>query len=76
MCNVTFLLFHQSLDSLRQMGVFGLSIPERLGGIAPDDRDDTQMMVVVTEALSEGSLGAAGTAKADQGLQAPRSGNA
>ena len=49
------------IDGLRQMGVFGLSIPERLGGIAPDDRDDTQMMVVVTEALSEGSLGAAGS---------------
>lgn len=49
------------IESLRQMGVFGLCIPERLGGIAPDDRDDTQMMVVVTEALSEGSLGAAGS---------------
>ncbi|MDQ2733414.1 MAG: acyl-CoA dehydrogenase family protein, partial [Pseudomonadota bacterium] len=43
------------------MGVFGLSIPERYGGSAPDDREDTLMMVVVTEALSEASLAAAGS---------------
>ena len=49
------------LGPLREMGVFGLSIPERFGGIGPDDRDDTLMMVVVTEALSEASLGAAGS---------------
>lgn len=49
------------LQPLREMGVFGLSIPERFGGIGPDDRDDTLMMVVVTEALSEGSLAAAGS---------------
>ena len=49
------------LGPLREMGVFGLSIPERYGGIGPDDRDDTLMMVVVTEALSEASLGAAGS---------------
>jgi len=49
------------LGPLREMGVFGLSIPERFGGIAPDDRDDTLMMVVVTEALSEASLAAAGS---------------
>ncbi len=49
------------LQPLREMGVFGLSIPERFGGIGPDDRDDTSMMVVVTEALSEGSLAAAGS---------------
>ena len=48
------------LGPLREMGVFGLSIPERFGGIGPDDRDDTLMMVVVTEALSDASLGAAG----------------
>jgi alkylation response protein AidB-like acyl-CoA dehydrogenase len=49
------------LQPLREMGVFGLAIPERFGGIAPDDRDDTLMMVAVTEALSEASLGAAGS---------------
>ena len=49
------------LQPLREMGVFGLSIPERYGGSAPDDRDDTPMMLVVTEALSEASLAAAGS---------------
>ena len=49
------------LQPLREMGVFGLSIPERYGGIGPDERDDTLMMVVVTEALSEASLGAGGS---------------
>jgi (2S)-methylsuccinyl-CoA dehydrogenase len=49
------------LRPLRSMGVFGLSIPERFGGIAPDDREDNLMMIVVTEALSEASLGAAGS---------------
>ncbi len=49
------------LDQFREMGVFGLSIPERYGGSAPDDREDTLMMIVVTEALSEGSLGAGGS---------------
>lgn len=49
------------LQPLRQMGVFGLSIPERYGGSRPDDVDDMLMMVAVTEALSEASLGAAGS---------------
>jgi len=49
------------LEPLREMGVFGLSIPERYSGIAPDEHDDNLMMVVVTEALSEASLGAAGS---------------
>ena len=49
------------LAPLREMGVFGLSIPERYGGSAPDDRDDALMMLVVTEALSEASLAAAGS---------------
>jgi (2S)-methylsuccinyl-CoA dehydrogenase len=49
------------LQPLREMGVFGLSIPERYGGSAPNDRDDTPMMLVVTEALSEASLAAAGS---------------
>ena len=49
------------LAPMREMGVFGLSIPEQYGGSAPNDRDDTLMMVTVTEALSEASLAAAGS---------------
>ncbi len=49
------------LQPLREMGVFGLAIPERFGGTGPDGREDTLMMVVVTEALSEASLAAAGS---------------
>lgn len=49
------------LQPLREMGVFGLSVPERYGGSAPDDREDALLMVLVTEALSEGSLAAAGS---------------
>ncbi len=49
------------LAPMREMGVFGLSIPERYGGSAPDGHDDTLMMVAVTEALSEASLAAAGS---------------
>ncbi|GAB3377555.1 acyl-CoA/acyl-ACP dehydrogenase [Spongiibacter taiwanensis] len=49
------------LKPLREMGVFGLSIPEQYGGSAPNDRDDNMTMVVVTEALSEASLAAAGS---------------
>lgn len=49
------------LQPMREMGVFGLAIPEEHGGSAPNDRDDTLLMVTVTEALSEGSLAAAGS---------------
>lgn len=49
------------LQPLREMGCFGLSVPQRFGGSAPDDRDDNLTMVVVTEALSRASLGAAGS---------------
>ena len=49
------------LQPMREMGVFGLSIPQAYGGTAPGGHDDTQMMMAVTEALSEGSLGAAGS---------------
>ncbi|HVE52925.1 MAG TPA: acyl-CoA dehydrogenase family protein, partial [Ramlibacter sp.] len=51
----------QLLQPLREMGVFGLSVPERYGGSAPDDHEDSLLMVLVTEALSEGSLAAAGS---------------
>lgn len=49
------------LQPLREMGVFGLSVPEEYGGSAPSDREDSLLMVLVTEALSEGSLAAAGS---------------
>jgi (2S)-methylsuccinyl-CoA dehydrogenase len=48
------------LGPLREMGVFGLSIPESFGGTANDEHKDL-MMMVVTEALSEASLAAAGS---------------
>jgi (2S)-methylsuccinyl-CoA dehydrogenase len=49
------------LQPLREMGVFGLSVPEQFGGSAPGDEEDALLMVLVTEALSEGSLAAAGS---------------
>jgi (2S)-methylsuccinyl-CoA dehydrogenase len=49
------------LRPLREMGVFGLSIPERYGGSAADDVEDNLTMIVVTEALSQASLAAAGS---------------
>jgi (2S)-methylsuccinyl-CoA dehydrogenase len=49
------------LQPMREMGVFGLSIPEQYGGSASGDREDTLLMIVVTEALSEASLAAAGS---------------
>ncbi|HLK36280.1 MAG TPA: acyl-CoA dehydrogenase family protein [Polyangiaceae bacterium] len=49
------------LKPLAELGGFGLSIPQRYGGLQPDDRDDNLGMIVVTEELSRGSLGAAGS---------------
>lgn len=49
------------LDPLREMGCFGLSVPTRFGGLKPDDHEDSLGMVVVTQALSRASLGAAGS---------------
>ena len=49
------------LQPMREMGVFGLSIPEAHGGSACGHNDDTLMMIAVTEALSEPSLAAAGS---------------
>ncbi len=49
------------LGPLREMGVFGLAIPQRHGGSAPDEHDDTPLMVAITEALSQASLAAAGS---------------
>jgi (2S)-methylsuccinyl-CoA dehydrogenase len=49
------------LQPLREMGVFGLSIPQRFGGTAPTDGEGALSIVLATEALSEASLGAAGS---------------
>jgi (2S)-methylsuccinyl-CoA dehydrogenase len=49
------------IEPLKTMGCFGLSVPERFGGLKPDDHEDSLGMVVVTEELSRGSLGAAGS---------------
>ncbi len=49
------------INPLREMGCFGLSVPERFGGLKPDNFEDSMGMVVVTEELSRGSLGAAGS---------------
>lgn len=49
------------LAPMRDMGVFGLSIPEAYGGTAPSEGENTPLMIAVTEALSEASLAAAGS---------------
>ena len=49
------------LDQLKDLGCFGISIPERFGGIQSDEHEDNLGMIVVTEELTRGSLGAAGS---------------
>ena len=49
------------LQPLREMGVFGLSVPEAYGGSGTGGEEDNLIMVAVTEALSQASLGAAGS---------------
>ncbi len=49
------------LNTLVEMGCFGLSIPEKYDGLQPDDQEDNMGMIVVTEELSRGSLAAAGS---------------
>ncbi|MCW7488234.1 acyl-CoA dehydrogenase family protein [Leptospira meyeri] len=55
------LIPQEIINGLKDMGCFGLCIPEQFGGIQPDDRPDNISMLVVTEELSRGSLGAAGS---------------
>ncbi len=45
------------LDQLRELGIFGISIPEAYGGSYVDHTT----MIVATESLSRGSLGAGGS---------------
>ena len=48
------------IEGLKRLGCFGLSVPERFGGLKPDHGEDSLGMVLATEELSRGSLGAAG----------------
>ena len=48
------------IDAAAELGCFGTCIPQRFGGLLPDNRGDTLGMIVVTEELSRASLGAAG----------------
>ncbi|NLA34800.1 MAG: acyl-CoA/acyl-ACP dehydrogenase, partial [Actinobacteria bacterium] len=49
------------IEGLAEMGAFGLSIPEEYGGFASGGDADYIAMVVATEELSRGSLGAGGS---------------
>ncbi len=49
------------LEGVRELGCFGLSVPQRYGGLLPDDAEDSLGMIVVTEELSRASLGGAGS---------------
>jgi (2S)-methylsuccinyl-CoA dehydrogenase len=49
------------ITGLAEMGAFGLSIPEEYGGFASGGESDYIAMVVATEELSRGSLGAGGS---------------
>ncbi|RHX95319.1 acyl-CoA dehydrogenase [Leptospira yasudae] len=49
------------IGGLKDMGCFGLCIPESYGGIQPNDKPDNLSMLVVTEELSRGGLGIAGS---------------
>lgn len=49
------------INQAAQLGCFGSCIPEQYGGLMPDGKPDSLGMIVVTEELSRGSLGAAGS---------------
>jgi (2S)-methylsuccinyl-CoA dehydrogenase len=49
------------IAGLAEMGAFGLSIPKEYGGFASGGESDYIAMVVATEELSRGSLGAGGS---------------
>jgi (2S)-methylsuccinyl-CoA dehydrogenase len=49
------------IGGLAEMGAFGLSIPDEYGGFASGGESDYMGMVVATEELSWGSLGAGGS---------------
>ena len=49
------------ISGLGELGAFGLSIPEEYGGFATGGEHDYMGMVIATEELSRGSLGAGGS---------------
>jgi (2S)-methylsuccinyl-CoA dehydrogenase len=49
------------IEGLKELGCFGLSVPQKFGGFQDDVQPDNTGMVVVTEELSRGSLGIAGS---------------
>jgi (2S)-methylsuccinyl-CoA dehydrogenase len=49
------------VSGLADLGAFGLSVPEEYGGFAAGGESDYMGMVVATEELSRGSLGAGGS---------------
>jgi len=49
------------ISGLAEMGAFGLSVPEEYGGFAAGGESDYLGMVIATEELSRGSLGAGGS---------------
>ncbi len=49
------------VSGLAEMGGFGLSVPEDYGGFASGGESDYMGMVIATEELSRGSLGAGGS---------------
>jgi (2S)-methylsuccinyl-CoA dehydrogenase len=49
------------ISGLAELGCFALSIPEAYGGFAAGGEDELLNMVLVTEELSRGSLGVAGS---------------
>ena len=49
------------ISGIAEMGAFGMSVPEEYGGFATGGESDYMGMVVATEELSWGSLGAGGS---------------
>jgi len=49
------------INGAAAMGCFGTCIPMRFGGLMPDEHHDSIAMLIVTEELSRGSLGGAGS---------------